>query len=120
MKTLALALATTTLASAPAFAGTYINAEVNNGYTGSDYNGRTIDFHIGYEGSVQKLDYYIQGGPAITAVADVDGTETELSGKLGGTYNISDSLGVYGEFSGISDGDNDNGYGTKLGAKFIF
>ena len=120
MKTIALALAATTLASAPASAGVYVNAEARDGYTGSDYSGRTVDLHVGYAGTVSKFDYYIQGGPAFTAVADVDGTETELSGKLGGTYNISQKLGVYGEFSGISNGDEDNNYGTKLGAKYKF
>jgi len=120
MKTLALALATTTLASAPAFAGVYVNTEARDGYTGSDYNGRTVDLHVGYSGTASKFDYYIQGGPAFTAVADVDGTETELSGKLGGTYNVSQNLGIYGEFSGISNGDEDNNYGTKLGAKYSF
>ena len=120
MKTIALALAATTLASAPASAGVYLNAESNDGFTGSEYTGRTVDVHIGYEGSIKKLDYYIQGGPAFTAVADVDGKESELSGKLGATFNVTQKLGVYGEFSGISNGDEDNSYGTKIGAKFSF
>ena len=120
MKTIALALAATTLASAPASAGVYINAEANDGYTGTEYSGRTVDLHVGYEGTVSKLDYYVQGGPALTAVADVDGTETELSGKLGGTFNVSESLGIYGEVSTITNGDEDRNYGTKLGAKFSF
>jgi len=120
MKTIALALAATTLASAPASAGVYLNAESNDGFTGSEYTGRTVDLHVGYEGSIKKFDYYIQGGPAFTAVADVDGKESELSGKLGGTWNVSQKLGVYGEFSGISNGEEDNNYGTKIGAKFSF
>jgi len=120
MKTIALALAATTLASAPATAGVYINAEANDGYTGTEYSGRTVDLHVGWEGSVSKLDYYVQGGPALTAVADVDGTETELSGKLGGTFNVSESIGIYGEVSTITNGDEDRNYGTKLGAKFTF
>ena len=120
MKTIALALAATTLASAPATAGVYLNAESNDGYTGSEYQGRTVDVHVGYEGAVQKLDYYIQGGPAVVAVADVDGTETELSGKLGGTFNVTEKLGVYGEVSTITNGDEDRNYGTKLGAKYTF
>ena len=120
MKTIALALAATTLASAPATAGVYLNAEANDGYTGSDYSGRAVDLHVGYEGSVQKLDYYIQGGPAVVAVADVDGTETELSGKLVGTFNVTEKLGVYGEVSTITNGDEDRNYGTKLGAKYTF
>ena len=120
MKTIALALAATTLASAPASAGIYLNAESNDGYTGSEYQGRTVDVHVGYEGSVGNVDYYVQGGPALKAVADVDGTETELSGKLGGTFNVSKKLGVYGELSTITNGDEDRNYGTKLGAKFSF
>tara|TARA_R100001594_G_scaffold150290_1_gene210891 strand:+ start:448 stop:810 length:363 start_codon:yes stop_codon:yes gene_type:complete len=120
MKKLALALAATSCASAPAFAGTYINAEVNNSYTGSNYSGRVIDLHIGYEGTAGKLGYYVQGGPAVTAVADVDGSNTELSGKIGGSYQVGEKIALYGEFSGISNGDEDNNYGTKLGAKFVF
>ena len=119
MKKIALALAAT-LASTPAMAGVYINAESRDGYTGSDYTGRTVDLHIGYEGDVGKLGYYIQGGPAISAVADVDGTERTLSGKLGGKFNVTQRLGVYGEFSGTSNDEADNTYGTKVGAKFSF
>ena len=120
MKTIALALAVTTIASAPASAGVYLNAESNDGYTGSSYSGRTVDLHVGYEGSIKKFDYYIQGGPAFTAVADVDGSEQELSGKLGGTFNVSQGLGVYGEVSTITNDGDDRSYGTKLGAKYKF
>ena len=120
MKTIALALAATSLASAPAFAGTYINAEVNDGYTGSEYLGRAVDLHIGYEGSTDKFSYYIQGGPSLTAVADVDGTETELSGKFGGSYNLTAKTSIYGEISTSTNGDEDRNYGTKLGAKYSF
>ena len=120
MKSIALALATLSFASAPAMAGVYVNAESNDGYTGSDYTGRTVDLHVGYEGEAGKLGYYIQGGPAISAVADVDGTERTLSGKLGGNYEVTQRLGVYGEFSGTSNDEADNTYGTKVGAKFSF
>jgi len=115
-----LLVATATLFSTPAFAGVYLNSEVNNGYTGSDYNGRTVDLHVGYQGSASKLDYYVQGGPALTAVADVDGTNTEFSGKAGGTFNVTQKLGIYGELSGISKKDADNSYGSKLGIKYTF
>ena len=50
MKKILLAV-TATLFSTPAFAGVYLNSEVNNGYTGSDYDGRTVDLHVGYSGS---------------------------------------------------------------------
>ena len=120
MKSIALALATISFASATAMAGVYVNAESRDGYTGSDYTGRTVDLHVGYEGSIKKFNYYIQGGPAITAVADVDGSENKLSGKLGGTFNVTQKLGVYGEFSGTSNDEADNNYGTKIGAKYKF
>ena len=120
MKRIALALAATTFASTPAFAGVYLSAESRDGYTGKDYTGRTVDLHVGFEGDVGKLGYYVQGGPAISAVADVDGTETRLSGKLGGKFNVTQKLGVYGELSGVSNEEADNTYGTKIGAKFKF
>ena len=118
MKQIALALAAT-LASAPAMAGVYVNVESNASYTGSDYTSRTTDFHVGYEGSVGDLGYYIQGGPAITGADGVDGT-TETSGKLGASVAASDNLDVYGEVSFITDEDADNAYGTKLGVKYNF
>ena len=71
MKTIALALAATTLASAPATAGVYLNAEANDGYNGA-------------------------------------------------AFNVSQSLGIYGEVSTITNGDEDRSYGTKLGAKYKF
>ena len=120
MKTIALALATTTLASAPAFAGTYLNIESNDGYTGSEYLGRAVDLHIGYEGSKDKFSYYVQGGPSLTAVADVDGSETELSGKVGGSFQVKEKIALYGEISTATNGDEDRNYGTKLGAKYSF
>ena len=120
MKSIALALATLSFASAPAMAGVFVNAESRDGYTGSEYTGRTVDLHVGYEGDVGKLGYYVQGGPAISAVADVDGSDTRLSGKLGGKFDVTQKLGVYGEVSGISNEDADNTYGTKIGAKFKF
>ena len=46
MKKISLAIAAS-LFSTPAFAGVYLNSEVNNGYTGSDYDGRTVDLHVG-------------------------------------------------------------------------
>ena len=118
MKKLALALAAT-LASAPAMAGTYVNVESNASYTGNDYTSRTTDLHIGYEGEVGALGYYVQGGPAFTAADSADGS-TDFSGKLGGSVAASEKLGVYGEISFKTDETADNAYGTKIGAKYSF
>ncbi len=118
MKKIALALAAT-LASTPAMAGVYVNAESNASYTGNDYTSRTTDVHIGYEGEVGSLGYYVQGGPAFTAADGADGS-TDFSGKLGGSVAASEKLGVYGEISFKTDETADNAYGTKIGAKFSF
>ena len=97
-----------------AIAGPYANVETNAGFTGSDYGGATTDVHVGYEGD----GWYVQGGPALLAPDDGDG-DVELSGKAGGSYPVSDALSVYGEVSFIT-GDDDNGYGTKVGVKYNF
>ena len=95
-------------------AGPYVNVEANSGYTGSDYTGTATDVHVGFEGS----NWYVQGGPTLLAPDAEDGS-VELSGKAGGSYPVNDALSVYGEVSFIT-GEDDNGYGTKIGAKYSF
>ena len=119
MKSIALALATISFASAPAMAGVYVNAESNASYTGNDFTSRTTDLHLGYEGNVGQLGYYVQGGPAFAAADGADGT-TDFSGKLGGSVAASEKLDVYGEISFLTDETADTAYGTKIGAKFKF
>ena len=119
MKKIALALAATTSASAPAMAGVYLNAESNASYTGNDYTSRTTDLHVGYEGEVGDLGYYIQGGPALVNGDGVDGS-TDFSGKLGASVAANEKLDVYGEVSFITDETADTAYGTKIGAKYKF
>jgi hypothetical protein len=96
-----------------AIAGPYANIEANSGFYGSDYTGSATDVHVGYEGA----NWYVQGGPALLAPDGADG-DVELSGKAGGSYDVNDALSVYGEVSFIT-GD-ENGYGTKVGAKYKF
>ena len=118
MKKLALVL-TTALVSTPAMAGPYVNVETNANYTGSDYESRSTDLHIGYENSIGELAYYIQGGKTINAADGVD-SESNFSGKLGASVSATDKLGLYGEVSFAQVEDADNTYGTKLGAKYSF
>ena len=118
MKKLALALAAS-IASAPAMAGVYVNVESNASYTGNDYNSRTTDLHVGYEGDVGDLGYYIQGGPALVNGDAVDGS-TDFSGKLGASVAANEKLDIYGEVSFITDETTDTAYGTKIGAKYSF
>ena len=118
MKKLALVLATT-LVSTPAMAGPYVNVETNANYTGSDYESRSTDLHVGYENNIGDLAYYVQGGKTINATDGVD-AESNFSGKLGASVSATDKLGLYGEVSFAQVEDADNTYGTKLGAKFSF
>ena len=120
MKTLALAIAST-LVAVPASAGVYVNVESNASYTGSDYESRTTDFHVGYEGGNETFDYYIQGGPAVVATDGADEADNQLSGKVGANIAATDKLGFYGEISVITaEGDADNSWGTKIGTKYSF
>tara|TARA_R100001594_G_scaffold1102_3_gene4645 strand:+ start:11 stop:373 length:363 start_codon:yes stop_codon:yes gene_type:complete len=120
MKKLALALASTLFAS-PAFAGVYVNVESNASYTGSDYESRSTDFHVGYEDTVGAVDWYVQGGPAVISVDGSDESDDQLSGKLGASIAASDKLSFYGEVSVVTaEGDLDNNWGTKIGTKYKF
>ena len=108
-----------------AFAGPYVNVESNISYPDGDYSGATTDLHVGYEGSLSETaDFYVQGGPSFLAVDGTDGSETEFSGKLGVSVAATDTIGVYGEVSGISAedaaGDDIVNWGAKAGVKFTF
>ena len=102
------------MAHGAAIAGPYVNIEANSGWSGTDYAGTVIDNHIGYEGG----GWYIQGGPSVIS-PDGGDSEVELSGKAGGSVPLGENLSAYGEVSFVT-GDDNNGYGTKVGAKFNF
>ncbi len=122
MKRIALALAST-LAAGPAFAGVYVNVENNAGFTGADYTGAVTDFHVGYEGGNDTFDWYVQGGPAVVTVDGADESDNRISGKVGANVAATKKLDFYGEVSVLtadSDTDDDNTWGTKVGAKYSF
>ena len=110
-KVLAVAAAS---AISPAFAGFYVNVENNGSYTGKDYNGSGTDLHLGYENGNAFGSYYIQGGAYINNPDNGD-SDTNFSGKVGGSVAASEKIDVYGEFSVVTD--DVNSYGTKLGLK---
>ena len=123
--TIAAVAASPFLLAGAAFAGPYVNVESNISYPDGDYSGATTDLAVGYEGSLsEKADFYVQGGPAFVAVDGTDGSETQFSGKAGVNIAATDSLGVYGELSGITDeasnGDDIVNWGAKAGVKFTF
>ena len=123
--TIAAVAASPFLLAGAAFAGPYVNVESNISYPDGDYSGASTDLHIGYEGSLsESADFYVQGGPSFVAVDGTDGSEGEFSGKVGVNVAATDSLGVYGELSGITDedssGDGIVNWGAKAGVKFTF
>ena len=116
IKALALAVSGV-LAGSAALAGPFVNVENNAGYQ-DGYLGSTTDIHVGFEGSSDVYGYYVQAGPAIVA-PDGDEAEMEISGKIGGSVQATDSFGVYGEVSFITD-DIEPIFGTKIGLKYAF
>jgi len=112
-----LSIAAVSAVSTPCFAGFYVNIENNGSYTGKDYNGSGTDLHLGYEGSNGSASYYVQGG-ALLSNPDDGESETNFSGKVGGSISAAEKIDVYGEFSMVAD--DTNSYGTKLGLKYKF
>ena len=124
--TIAAVAASPFLLAGAAFAGPYVNVESNINYPDGDYSSAGTDIHIGYEGATEdgKIAYYVQGGPSFVAVDGTDGSEGEFSGKAGLSVAATDSIGVYGELSGVtgedSTGDDIVNWGAKAGVKFTF
>ena len=99
-------------------AAPYANIESNTGFYGSEYQGTVTDIHVGYEGQLgESSSWYIQGGPAIVAV-DGEDTETEFSGKVGISSELSESLKLYGEYSFVTG--EEVGTGVKAGVTYTF
>ena len=124
MKLIALAALTASTALAtPATAGVYANVESNGARVGSEYTGSVTDVHVGYEKGLENgSSFYVQGGPAVVAEQGED-SNWRLSGKVGGNFQATDKLGVYGEVSVLTadaDTDADNSWGTKVGVKYAF
>ena len=123
-KPLIAALAASPLIAGSAFAGPYVNVEANASYPDGEYSSATTDVHFGFEGGEGAVAYYIQGGPAFEHTDSTDDTETELSGKVGASFQVADAASIYGEISGItnedSSGDDIIDFGGKLGVKYTF
>ena len=73
---------------------------------------------LAWEGENGAASYYIQGGPAYSAVDAASSSDLEFSGKAGGAVAVSESVSVYGELSLVTA--KENGYGAKGGIKYSF
>ena len=121
-KSVFAATAALSMSAGAAFAGPYVNVETNAGWTGNDYTGAATDLHVGYEGALgESAGWYIQGGPTIVS-PDGEESETEFSGKIGASVDVTEQLGFYGELSAITFEQefDDLNVGGKLGVKYSF
>ena len=120
-------IALTTLAvssfALPAAAGVYLNVEANQGWTGTDFKGASLETHVGYEDSIgNDASWYIQGGPQVNFPDDSDSV-TGMSGKVGFGVSLTEKLSVYGELSAATAEGlqlEDLGVGAKTGLKYTF
>ena len=110
-------------ASAPAIAGPYANVEANAGWTGNDHNATVTEVHAGYEFEAsENATIYVQGGPAFVSVEDED-LETEISGKVGVSIDVTEKTEVYGEVAFITNDqtfDEDLDLAVKVGGTYRF
>ena len=110
--------------AAPALAGPYVNIESNSGYTGNDFDGSVLETHIGTEGALgENGSWYVQGGPALV-FPDADDTSTELSGKVGASFDVNENTNIYGEIAAQTNDqinfDEALDLGVKAGVKYSF
>ncbi len=118
MKSFIALTAATGLITSPVMAGPYANIESNSSWSGNDYSLSVIEAHGGYEGEVgEDGSWYLQAGPALVS-PDGEQEEVEFSGKAGISYDVSEVLNVYGEYSFLT-GD-EFGSGVKAGVTYTF
>lgn len=106
-----------------AIAGSYVNVESNSGYVGSDWQGSSLETHVGFTNDLSDAaSWYVQGGPAFLSDSGVD-TETEISGKAGVGVDLTEKLNFYGEVSFLTEDrtfEEDLSFGLKLGGTYSF
>ena len=97
-KSIFAAIAAAPLFAGAAFAGPYVNVEVNAGWTGDDYTGATTDAHVGFEGPLgEGWCFLLCAGRTCYRICDGEELSTRFSGKAGVGVPVTDALGLYGE-----------------------
>ena len=101
-----------------AVAGPYVNVESNSGRVGDDFTGSLIETHVGYEGDLgESAGWYVQAGPAFN-LPDGEQAETDISGKAGVVYDVTDNVELYKEVYFITG--EETSYNLKAGATYRF
>jgi outer membrane autotransporter protein len=124
IKSVFAATAALSVSAGAAFAGPYVNIESNSGYTGTDFDGSVLETHVGYENALgENGSWYVQGGPALQ-FPDGSDTSTELSGKVGASFDVTENTNIYGEISAATNNEIDLdeavNVGVKAGVKYSF
>ena len=119
--TIAAVAATTLLVSGAAFAGPYVNLEANGSYPDGSYTSGALEAQIGYEGETPGgIGWYASIGPTVAHTESTDDFgDVEIAGYLGGSKQITEKVGLYGEIYGVSN-DSDIDFSGKIGTKFTF
>ena len=93
--TIAALAATPLLFSGAAFAGPYVNVEASGSYPDGAYSSGTWEFQLGYEGTTPNgIDWYVSGGPVVDS-PDNGESSTDFIGYVGGSLDLTDSIGAY-------------------------
>ena len=120
--TIAALAASPFLFAGAAFAGPYVNLEATGSYPDGAYTSGGLEAVIGYEGTAGAeggIGYYVSGGPIVDS-PDNGESSTDFIGYVGGSLDLTESIGAYGEVSLLTDETADNAYGVKVGAKYTF
>lgn len=119
--TIAAVAATPLLVSGAAFAGPYVNLEANGSYPDGSYTSGALEAQIGYEGETPGgIGWYASIGPTVAHTESTDDFgDVEIAGYLGGSKQITEKVGLYGEIYGVSN-ESDIDFSGKIGTKFTF
>ena len=119
--TIAAVAETPLLVSGAAFAGPYVNLEANGSYPDGSYTSGALEAQIGYEGETPGgIGWYASIGPTVAHTESTDDFgDVEIAGYLGGSKQITEKVGLYGEIYGVSN-DSDIDFSGKIGTKFTF
>ena len=119
--TIAAVAATPLLVSGAAFAGPYVNLEANGSYPDGSYTSGALEAQIGYEGETPGgIGWYASIGPTVAHTESTDDFgDVEIAGYLGGSKQITEKVGLYGEIYGVSN-DSDIDFSGKIGTKLTF
>ena len=119
--TIAAVAATPLLVSGAAFAGPYVNLEANGSYPDGSYTSGALEAQIGYEGETPGgIGWYASIGPTVAHTESTDDFgDVEIAGYLGGSKQITEKVGLYGEIYGVTN-ESDIDFSGKIGTKFTF